>query len=80
MKSCAFGVYFDRIRVGGRQILRKKISFFKQMQKRRIRANWASVCRALFWRAGASELDPRPDKKTIMTIINCGFSLTRGCY
>lgn len=27
MKSCAFGVYFHRIRVGGRQILRKKFPF-----------------------------------------------------
>lgn len=27
MKSCAFGVYFHRIRVGERQILRKKCPF-----------------------------------------------------
>jgi len=46
--------------------------------------NLASVCRALFCRAGASELEPRPDKKTIMMIINMrvqphqGMLLKRG--
>lgn len=35
MKSCAFGAYFDRIGVGGRQILRKKFPFSNKCRNAR---------------------------------------------